>query len=243
MRRFSFLLLVLLFSSSACADAPRTFREAKKVAWTIYADRPVDFYCGCQFKGNRIDLASCGYVPRKQPKRAERVEWEHIVPAWVIGHQRQCWQQGGRKHCTANDPVFSRAEADLHNLVPVVGEVSGDRSNFGFGMLSERPSQYGACPFVVNFKQRTAMPPEYSRGAIARTYLYMSERYKLRLSKQDQRLYDIWNRQYPVSEWERWRNQRIACVQGNANDFVGAVDLQRCNRALSHSAKRTDGQG
>ncbi|EPL62670.1 DNA-specific endonuclease I [Stutzerimonas stutzeri B1SMN1] len=47
------------------------------MAWTIYADRPVDFYCGCQFKGNRIDLASCGYVPRKQPKRAERVEWEH----------------------------------------------------------------------------------------------------------------------------------------------------------------------
>ena len=159
------------------------------------------------------------------------------LPAWVIGHQRQCWQQGGRKHCTANDPVFSRAEADLPNLVPVVGEVNGDRSNFGFGMLSEKPSQYGACPFVVNFKQRTAMPPEYSRGAIARTYLYMSERYKLRLSKRDQRLYDIWNRQYPVSEWERWRNQRIACVQGNANDFVGAVDLQRCNRALSHSAE------
>ncbi|CAM5322348.1 hypothetical protein SSTU70S_05180 [Stutzerimonas stutzeri] len=63
------------------------------------------------------------------------MEWEHIVPAWVIGHQRRCWQQGGRKHCTANDPVFSRAEADLHNLVPVVGEVNGDRSNFGFGML------------------------------------------------------------------------------------------------------------
>ena len=33
----------------------------------------------------------------------------------------------------------------------MVGEVNGDRSNFGFGMLSEKPSQYGACPFVVNF--------------------------------------------------------------------------------------------
>ena len=115
MRRLSLFLLALFCCTNTYADAPRTFREAKKVAWTIYADRPVDFYCGCQFKGNRIDLASCGYVPRKQPKRAERVEWEHIVPAWVIGHQRQCWQQGGRKHCTANDPVFSRSEADLHN--------------------------------------------------------------------------------------------------------------------------------
>jgi len=230
MRRFSVFLLALLFSSNAHSEAPRTFREAKKLAWKIYAERPVDFYCGCRFQGNRIDLASCGYVPRKQPRRAERVEWEHIVPAWVIGHQRQCWQQGGRKNCTANDPLFSRAEADLHNLVPVVGEVNGDRSNFGFGMLAEKPGQYGTCPFVVNFKQRTAMPPEYSRGAIARTYLYMSERYKLRLSRQDQRLYDVWNRQYPVSEWERWRNRSIACVQGNANPHVGEVDPRSCGR-------------
>ncbi|MCQ4259263.1 endonuclease [Stutzerimonas stutzeri] len=243
MRRICLFVLVLLFTTTALADAPRTFREAKKVAWNIYAERPIDFYCGCAFKGKNIDLASCGYIPRKQPKRAARVEWEHIVPAWVIGHQRQCWQQGGRKRCTSSDPVFSKAEADLHNLVPVVGEVNGDRSNYGFGMLSEKPSQYGACPFVVNFKQRTAMPPVYSRGAIARTYLYMSERYKLRLSKQDRRLYDIWNRQYPVSEWEQWRNRNVACAQGNANRFVGAVDLRRCARSISRSGSLAGRQG
>lgn len=233
MPRISLFLLALLFTSTANPDAPRTFTEAKKMAWGIYADRPVDFYCGCAFKGNKINMASCGYIPRKQPKRAARVEWEHIVPAWVIGHQRQCWQQGGRKHCTASDPAFSKVEADLHNLVPVVGEVNGDRSNYGFGMLSEKPSQYGACPFVVNFKQRTAMPPPYSRGPIARTYLYMSDRYHLRLSKQDRRLYDIWNRQYPVNEWEQWRNRSNACAQGNANQYVGAVDLKRCGRSAS----------
>src|SRR5690606_19617280 len=137
-------------------------------------------------------------------------------PAWVIGHQRQCWKDGGRKACERSDPVFRKAEADLHNLVPVVGEVNGDRSNYGFGMLPQKPHQYGACPFVVDFRQRTAMPPEHTRGAIARIYLYMSQRYGLRLSKQDRRLYDAWSRQYPVSEWETWRNRRIACVQGHA---------------------------
>ncbi len=228
MRFLLLLLLAVIPFASSHAEAPRTFREAKKIAWKLYADRPVDFYCGCEYRGNRVDLDSCGYEPRKNANRAGRIEWEHVVPAWVIGHQRQCWQQGGRKNCTANDPLFSQAEADLHNLVPAVGEVNGDRSNFGFGMLSAKPTQYGACPFVVDFKQRTAMPAEYSRGAIARIYLYMNERYQLRLSKQDRRLYDIWNRQYPVSEWERWRNQRIACVQGNANPHVGEVDLKRC---------------
>ncbi len=27
-------------------------------------------------------------------------------------------------------------EADLHNLVPAVGEINGDRSNYRFGMIS-----------------------------------------------------------------------------------------------------------
>jgi len=78
MRPLALLVLLFLPFASVQADAPRTFREAKKIAWTIYAERPVDFYCGCAFKGNRIDLDSCGYIPRKQPKRAARVEWEHI---------------------------------------------------------------------------------------------------------------------------------------------------------------------
>lgn len=50
-----------------------------------------------QEKVGVVDLASCGYQVRKQQNRAQRIEWEHIVPAWVFGHQRQCWQNGGRK--------------------------------------------------------------------------------------------------------------------------------------------------
>ena len=178
--------------------------------------------------GNRLDLKSCGYVPRKNKQRAERVEWEHIVPAWTIGHQRQCWQEGGRKNCAANDQVFKTAEADLHNLVPVVGEVNGDRSNFALTMLSAPPTQYGKCEFVVDFKQSKAMPPKATRGVIARTYLYMADTYQLRLSKADRNIYNAWSKAYPVTAWEKWRNQQNACVQKNSNPYVGQVDLSRC---------------
>ncbi|MDH4559955.1 endonuclease I family protein [Pseudomonas sp. BN411] len=226
----SILLFCLLFSAATEAAAPRTFNEAKKVAWKLYATHPVEFYCGCRYQGNRVDLKSCGYVPRKAPQRAKRIEWEHIVPAWVIGHQRQCWQKGGRKNCAENDATYQRAEADLHNLVPSIGEVNGDRSNYSFAWLPQKPSQYGACPMVVDFKARKAMPRQQIRGMIARTYFYMSDRYGLKISSQDRKLYNAWNRQYPVEAWERNRNQRVACVMGYGNPFVGKVDMGGCQR-------------
>ncbi|WP_430736444.1 endonuclease [Pseudomonas anguilliseptica] len=224
-----FVLLCLLITLPAFADAPKTFNAAKKIAWRLYAERPSTFYCQCAYNGNRVDLNSCGYSPRKQLRRAQRLEWEHVVPAWVIGHQRQCWQNGGRKNCTRTDATFKAAEADLHNLVPSIGEVNGDRSNYALGMLSDKPTQYGSCPMVVDFKAKTAMPPAHTRVAAARIYLYMAERYQLRLSKIDRRTYEAWSRQYPISEWERWRNQQVGCVMGHGNPYVGAIDPSRCS--------------
>ncbi len=221
------LLLTLALATNAWAAAPRTFAEAKKVAWTLYAGNP-EFYCGCRFSGNKVDLKSCGYVPRKNALRAARIEWEHIVPAWVIGHQRRCWQKGGRSNCSRNDEIYRRAEADLHNLVPSIGELNGDRSNYSFAWLPQKPGQYGACPMVVDFKARKAMPRQQVRGMIARTYFYMAERYELRLSKQDRQLFTAWSRTYPPKPWEQARNQRVACVMGHGNRYVGTVDLARC---------------
>ncbi len=71
-------LFALLLASTGQANAPRTFSEAKKIGWKLYARQSVEFYCGCRYSGNRVDLASCGYKPRKNANRARRIEWEHI---------------------------------------------------------------------------------------------------------------------------------------------------------------------
>lgn len=231
--RVTLALLCLTFFTPALAEPPRSFSAAKKIGWRLYARQSVEFYCGCKFSGKRVDLNSCGYVPRKNAKRAARIEWEHIVPAWQIGHQRQCWQQGGRKNCTKHDTTYRRAESDLHNLVPAIGEINGDRSNFAYGWLPQQPSQYGACPMVVDFKARIAMPRKAVRGMIARTYLYMSDRYRLRLSKQKRQLYATWHKQYPVKTWERQRNQLLGCVMGWGNPYVGSLDKSACHTQLA----------
>ncbi|MFC3607538.1 endonuclease [Stutzerimonas tarimensis] len=230
--------LALLYVDSS-PRPPGSFDEAKRIARQIYAEQPVTFYCGCRYSGNQVDLASCGYEPRKQPTRARQLEWEHVVPAWVIGHQRQCWQSGGRRNCTARDPQFSAAEADLHNLVPSIGEVNGDRSNFALGWLPNSPAQYGACPMVVAFDRRIAMPPEAARGPAARIYLYMADQYGLRLSPQDRKIYETWHRAYPVSDWERWRNQKVSCAMGRENPYVGPYDAGQCRREAMLERLRT----
>lgn len=226
--RIAIVLLVVSTALPAQANPPRTFQEAKKIAWKLYAPQSVEFYCGCKYQGNRVDLKSCGYIPRKNPERATRIEWEHIVPAWVIGHQRQCWQQGGREQCAKKDEAFRRAEADLFNLVPAIGEINGDRSNYRFAWLPQKPTQYGACPMVVDFKSRRAMPREQVRGMIARTYFYMSDRYSLRLSSQERKLFEAWHKTYPPQPWERQRNQLLACVMGWGNPYSGEVNLAQC---------------
>ncbi len=221
---FYLSLLVVSLSSHVSAQTPSNFSSAKRTATRIYDSHPISFYCGCdiQKQGKKLvpDLESCGYQVRKQQRRASRIEWEHVVPAWAFGHQLQCWQDGGRKNCSKNNKQFRTMEADLFNLVPAVGEVNGDRSNFRFGALPHVKNMYGQCDFKVDFKQRVAQPPVAQRGAIARIYLYMSGQYNFKLSKQQRKLYESWNRQYPVSDWESERNQRISQIQGWNNPYV-----------------------
>lgn len=222
-------LLCWLLGSLLCvislSGAAQTFVEAKKQLagyYRAHADLTT-FYCGCtiRYQGKKMtpDLASCGYQVRKQANRAGRIEWEHIMPAWDFGHQRQCWQQGGRKACV-QDPVYADMEGDMHNLVPAIGEVNGDRSNFGFSDWNGKPFAYGQCQMLIDSKGKRAQPPLRSRGQIARAYLYMADRYKLRLSPQQQQLFAAWHHQYPASQAECQRNDWIERQQGNTNPYI-----------------------
>lgn len=214
----------------AFASPPATFTEAKIIAkQKVYLDQANstmgDLYCGCKWtwvgkSGGRIDLRSCGYVTRRWQHRAERTEWTHIVPAWAFGHQRQCWQNGGREQCVDSEPTFRAMEADLFNLYPSVGEVNGDRSYFNYGMVSGVAPQYGQCTTKIDFQQKTAEPRDEVKGLVARTTFYMFDRYKLNMSRQQQQVLMAWDKQHPVTAWEKQRDQRIAIIMGHSNPFV-----------------------
>lgn len=207
-----------------------SFSQAKKQLPEIYHLAPKSFYCGCPIKTKGKKLTpqwkACGFSPRKQQKRASRIEWEHLVPAWEFGHQRKCWQKGGRKHCRKNDPVFAQMEGDLHNLVPAIGEVNGDRSNFKFGMIQGESRVYGKCDAEVAFKQKVFEPASTVRGDIARTYFYFQQQYGLKISKKQRKLLTVWDQQDPVDQQECRLHKEKARRQGQSN----ALLVMRCKK-------------
>ena len=84
MKKFSYLIAfaaVLLLSSQSIAAVPSSFNAAKRIAEDqIYYDQDTSFYCGCQFNFETgPNLEACGYDIRKQPQRASRIEWEHVL--------------------------------------------------------------------------------------------------------------------------------------------------------------------
>ncbi|MFT7108935.1 MAG: deoxyribonuclease-1 [Psychrobacter glaciei] len=216
-------IILLLVSFNSLSSQP-SFNKSKRILAELYQASPqTTFYCGCEFSyiGKKLipNLESCDYSVRKQLKRASRVEWEHVVPAWNFGHQLQCWKDGGRKNCRKNS-MFKQMEADMHNLVPTIGEVNGDRSNYRFSEWNGKAYQYGSCDMLVDFKAKKVQPSAISKGQISRTYLYMSQQYDLKLSRQDRQLFNAWNTKYNVTAWECKRNELIEKVQGNVNPFT-----------------------
>ena len=202
----------------------------------VYFDRRETFYCGCAFDGdNRVDLYSCGMSSLVTVNRALRVEAEHVFPASQFGNFRRCWRQPerfdacrdgsgntvpGRECCMRVDETFVTAHNDLHNLYPAVGHVNARRSNHNWGSVYFFGERYGQCEMRVSPWLRRAEPPEETRGAIARTMLYMRDTYGFRLSPRDERLYQAWNNQYPPDDWERLRNRRIRAIQGVSNPYI-----------------------
>jgi len=75
MKHLLILFSILLLSSQAFSQNNQitSFSKSKKLLLKLYKDNPVTLYCGCSFKGKKPNLSSCGYIPKKDKKRANRI--------------------------------------------------------------------------------------------------------------------------------------------------------------------------
>lgn len=235
MRKFLFSVLAgaILAPALVLAAGNTTndsFARAKKMLSQVYEDHRVTLYCGAQYdaQGN-VTLPEGIVIPIK---RANRVEWEHVVPAENFGRAFDEWREGspecvdnrgkafkGRRCAEKVNPEYRHMQADMYNLYPAIGAVNAMRSNFNFQMLPGEESSFGSCEMKI--ADRKAEPPARARGQIARTYFYMQDAYpRYKMSRQQEQLMGAWDKMYPVDQWECTRAKRIEAVQGNENRFV-----------------------
>lgn len=177
-------LLWIVTSTGYAQDIAKSFSTAKRWAESkVYFDHRISFYCGCSYTDNKVvNQDACGYLPRRaitssgnENIRDNRIEWEHVLPASLMGMHLQCWGsehgqfsaciktngklRSGRDCCQKVNNTFRQAHNDLVNLTPAIGEVTGE------------PRAYGACDF--EFVNNLVEPAERIRGDIARIQLYM----------------------------------------------------------------------
>ena len=164
MKYIVIFIYLIFFSANAYSQNTQitSFSKSKKLLLQVYKDNPVTLYCGCTFKGKKPNLSSCGYVPKKDRKRANRVEWEHVVPAHAFGQSFSEWRKGhpkcvskngkkfkGRKCTQKINEEYRRMQADMFNLYPAIGEVNGRRSNYSMAAIEWEKRQFEECDVEI----------------------------------------------------------------------------------------------
>jgi deoxyribonuclease-1 len=209
------------------------FTTAVKKIAKISEFNPVTVYCPCKYAGKVVDLKSCGFTTQKHTTRSTRLEWEHVAAAESFGQSFRLWRNGdpalckhtkkgeykGRK-CAEKDPEFRRMETDLYNLWPIIGELNALRSNLTMAQLTGSDYNFGGCK--VKIQDHKFEPMDEYKGIVARTHMYMEWAYPGHgiISNKNQKLFEAWNKLYPVSDWECQRNDLIEEAQGNPNPIV-----------------------
>ncbi|MCU7879540.1 MAG: endonuclease [Candidatus Thiodiazotropha sp. (ex Lucinoma aequizonata)] len=207
-------------------------------AWArdiAHKDVNTTFYCNCTYSpsgrsGGSIEKTSCGYDGSNESHagRADRLEWEHVVPASLMPARKfDCWNEGlpecseaGRECCEKHDLNARIMILDLHNLAPSIGQTNALRSNKRYGLIDGENYKLGSCDF--EWSTDIVEPKDNIRGDVARVWLYFADKHNLILQKGELRMFMEWsNADPPTAEEFAW-NDRIKEKQGNGNHFIEA---------------------
>ena len=220
----------------------------KEMLDKIYYDHRRTLYCNAAFSINKrvsqpegfklpdlrtVDFKVHDVSVDELQRKAERMEWEHIVPAqnfgktfpeWSEGHRNCVSSKGkkfkGRSCAEQENEEFRYMYTDMYNLYPSIGAVNYLRANFNFTQFDNKvPNTFGSCSLKIS--KNKAEPADEVKGLIARTYLYMRQTYpRYSIGEPMYGVLKAWAKKYPVTEWECKRAYRIEKVQGNANKIV-----------------------
>ncbi|MRC18783.1 endonuclease I [Bacillus thuringiensis] len=155
---------------------------------------------------------------KTQKKRIEennKLNCEHVVP--------QSWFH-------KQEPM----RGDLHHLFACEPSCNSLRSNYPYHDFSDYEG--GKVLNIIRQEcgklEESLFEPEYAKGIVARATLYFLLRYPDEIANDKEKNIDIelllkWHEEFPVSIYERHRNQSIQETQGNRNPLVDFPNYAR----------------
>lgn len=137
---------------------------------------------------------------------------EHVVP--------QSWFK-------AREPM----KGDLHNLFACEPKCNSVRSNFPYYEFESKADPRRIRNYCGLYEMGR-FEPEHGKGTAARATLYFVLRYPGQLIKRYRKRINFpllirWHEQFPVTDYEKHRNQAIFEIQGNRNPFIDFPDLTK----------------
>ncbi|MCU5242658.1 endonuclease [Bacillus cereus] len=155
---------------------------------------------------------------KTQKKRIEennKLNCEHVVP--------QSWFH-------KQEPM----RGDLHHLFACEPSCNSLRSNYPYHDFSdyEGGKELEIIRQECGKLEENLFEPEYAKGKVARATLYFLLRYPDEITNDKEKNIDIelllkWHEEFPVSIYERHRNQSIQDTQGNRNPLVDFPNYAR----------------
>lgn len=233
------LILILIFSGNVFSEGNirnYSFNKAKKLLdKQVYNKLPrKTIYCAATFDEKRQVVDHNGFYSYKYKKRAKKIEWEHVVPAENFGRAFVEWREGeigcvtkkgktfkGRNCASKVNKEYRYMQADMYNLYPAIGAVNALRSNYRYSSVTVDGNALGGCEMVISSKERRVVPPDRSKGVVARVSLYFDQTYsRYKLSGSQRKLFEVWDKMFPVTVVECNRNAFIEKIQGNVNQVL-----------------------
>jgi len=168
----------------------------------------------------QLGLINSPYTGSKYVARGQKIEWEHIVPAsWFVtvneeirsayedGDPRCVTSKGksykGRKCAEKVSVLFNKMEADMYNLVPVIGALNAMRIAKPYSIIDGEAREFGDTIDVeITTKFIEVMPSK--RGNIARIMKYMNKKYGVTFPNHIEtiNMLDQWDTDDVEDDWE-----------------------------------------
>jgi endonuclease I len=106
---------------------------------------------------------------------------------------------------------------DFHNIYATTDKINQLRCNYEYGVLPKSCYKYE--DNIICKKNKIFYPRKQDRGIIARSILYMRDKYNY-TNFGDMALYEEWNIQYRPTQKEIIHNEIGYLIQGNLNKYI-----------------------